>query len=241
MDQADFAAVTVRLWAARGGASPLWRKGAIRCPARRSISCWTTARSTSPWRSIRPKRRRRSRRPSARDGAHLHPRGRHHRQHPLRRDPVQCRPPAGAMVVADFLMSPEAQAHKQDPRCGAMARCSTSMPGAGGSRPLRRAAARRRDAAAGRADAGAPRAPLLVDGRDRGGVAAPVQQLTWSCCGICPLSRSVCSSDRSSSGCLARCCRRSATCRCSAASSSRSSPGVVCSPRPAWPRRCRSR
>ena len=32
---------------------------------------------------------------------------------------------AGAMVVADFLMSPEAQAHKQDPRCGATARCST--------------------------------------------------------------------------------------------------------------------
>ena len=37
------------------------RAQAIRCPARRSISCWTTARSTSPWRSIRPKRRRRSR------------------------------------------------------------------------------------------------------------------------------------------------------------------------------------
>ena len=36
------------------------RAQAIRCPARRSISCWTMARSTSPWRSIRPKRRRRS-------------------------------------------------------------------------------------------------------------------------------------------------------------------------------------
>ena len=42
---------------------------------------------------------------------------------------------------------------------------------------------RRRDAAAGRADARcAPRA-FLVDGRDRGGVAAPVQQLILpSCC-----------------------------------------------------------
>ena len=33
---------------------------------------------------------------------------------------------AGAMVVADFLMSPEAQARKQDPRSGATRRCSPS-------------------------------------------------------------------------------------------------------------------
>ena len=82
------------------------------------------------------------------------------------------------MVVADFLMSPEAQAHKQDPRVWG----DGTVLDLDALAPEDRArfdapAARRRDAAARRADAGAPRAPSLVDGRDRGGVAAPVQQL----------------------------------------------------------------
>ena len=33
---------------------------------------------------------------------------------------------AGAMVLADFMMSPEAQARKQDPKSGAIRRCSMS-------------------------------------------------------------------------------------------------------------------
>ena len=119
--------VTAPLWAgSRRVPSSGAKAQAIRSPARRSISCWTTARSTSPWRSIRPKRRRRSARSSARDGAHLHPGGRHHRQHPLRRDPVQRRPPGRGVVVADFLMSPEAGAQAGSAG-GATARCSTSM------------------------------------------------------------------------------------------------------------------
>ena len=62
VDQADFAAVTAPLWAWLEEARPISgaKAQAIRCPARRSISCSTTARSTSPWRSIRPKRRPRS-------------------------------------------------------------------------------------------------------------------------------------------------------------------------------------
>jgi putative thiamine transport system substrate-binding protein len=48
--------------------------------------------------------------------AQLHLHGRHHRQHPFRGHPVQQPNRAAAMVVADFLLSPEAQARKQDPR-----------------------------------------------------------------------------------------------------------------------------
>ena len=85
---------------------------------------------------------------------------------------------AGAMVVADFLLSPEAQARKQDPRVwgdGTVLDLAALAPE--DRAPLRAPAARDRDPAAGPADAGAARAASVMDGRDRGGVAAPVQQL----------------------------------------------------------------
>ena len=84
----------------------------------------------------------------------------------------------GAMVVANFLMSPEAQARKQDPRhWGDPTVLSMTRLDAADRGPLRGSAARRRDAGAGRARAGvAGTAPELDDG-DRGRLAPPLRAL----------------------------------------------------------------
>ncbi len=93
---------------------------------------------------------------------------------------------AGAMVVADFLMSPEAQAQEAGPAgLGRRHRARRRRAAACRPRGLRGAAARRRDAAARAAGAGPPGAPSVLDGRDRGRVAAPLQQLTRLCCAPC--------------------------------------------------------
>ena len=84
----------------------------------------------------------------------------------------------GAMVVADFLLSPEAQAQEAgSDRLGRLHRARRRSAGAGRPRALRSPAARHRDPAARGADAGPARAASVLDDRDRGGVAAPLQQL----------------------------------------------------------------
>ena len=67
------------------------------------------------------------RRSSARDGAHLHPRGGTIGNTHFVAIPFNAAHQAGAMVVADFLMSPEARRTSRIRGCGATARCSTSM------------------------------------------------------------------------------------------------------------------
>ena len=115
VDQADFAAVTAPLWAWLEEARPhLWRKGAsypLSGPALHQLLddgevdfslAFNPAEASAAISA-----------PTARDGAHLHPRGRHHRQHPLRRDPVQRRPPSrrhGGRRLPDVARGPGAQA-----------------------------------------------------------------------------------------------------------------------------------
>ena len=88
---------------------------------------------------------------------------------------------AGALVLADFLLSPEAQAHKQDPKVWGdptvldMARLSPRQSA------FRRARSRHRDAEAGRARAGARRAASKLDGAAGDGMEAEVWggKLRW--------------------------------------------------------------
>ena len=133
---------------------------------------------------------------------------------------------AGAMVVADFLMSPEAQAHKQDPRVWGDGTVLDLDALAAADRArfeaLPRGIATLPPEAAG---AGAARSRIRPgwSRSRRSGCAASAADPP--CCAICRRSPCWCSSDRSPPGCSARCCRPSATCRRSAASSSRSSPG----------------
>ena len=83
---------------------------------------------------------------------------------------------AGALVLADFLISPEAQAHKQDPKVWGdptvldLARLSPA-----GQSAFRRARPRRGDAEAGRARPGARRAASELDGAAGDGVEATVR------------------------------------------------------------------
>ena len=246
VDQADFAAVTAPLWAWLEEARPhLWRKGAsypLSGPALHQLLddgevdfslAFNPAEASA---AISAGRLPETVRTFILEDGTI---GNTH----FVAIPFNAAHPAGAMVVADFLMSPEAQAHKQDPRVwgdGTVLDLDALAPedrARFDALPLG-VATLPPDAA----DAGAPRAPSLVDGRDRGGVAAPVQQLIPRGAALSARAdrRPVPRTGRSP-GSSARSCRRSATCRRSAASSSRSSPGGVCSPRPACPRRCRSR
>ena len=82
---------------------------------------------------------------------------------------------AGAEVVADFLMSPEAQAKKQDPEgWGDWHRARRRQPRSGRPCALRGFAARYRDLVAAGTDAGPARAASLLDdaGSKRSGCAA---------------------------------------------------------------------
>ena len=89
---------------------------------------------------------------------------------------------AGALVLADFLISPEAQARKQDPKVWgdptvlAIAKLAGRRQGA-----LRRARPRHRHAEAGRARPGARRAASELDGAAGDGVEAALRgrELTW--------------------------------------------------------------
>jgi putative thiamine transport system substrate-binding protein len=119
VDQADFAAVTAPLWAWLEDARPhLWRKGAsypLSGPALQQLLddgevdfslAFNPAEASA---AITAGRLPETVRTFVLEGGTI---GNTH----FVAIPFNAAHPAGAMVVADFLMSPEAQAHKQDPR-----------------------------------------------------------------------------------------------------------------------------
>ena len=89
---------------------------------------------------------------------------------------------AGAMVLADFLISPEAQAHKQDPKVwGDPTVLDLARLAPRGQSAFRRTRPRHGDAEAGRAGPGARRAASELDGAAGDGVEATVRggELRW--------------------------------------------------------------